>query len=330
MMGHIETKSVSNLATKRKKIDAKKKEIGFNPQPYIPPRAKTDIDAQSQSSTSSLTKAQRRRQRKKLTKNKLLTPTTSSSTTLGKATFVNSKSSNMTTANLLQFGIMNDAAEDSDDDDAMMKQMSKDVEREKKEDAQRKLQQQDIDSKSEPEKSEIDKMIEEDLSTTFHETAHLISSLSAQKTLKSVQYRLHEQHQNNNEQQQNQKQQHHHHQSSSSAADDAINSVPSMDLISQSLPVHFGTMFDGQSGSLFGSAVPSTNNLKSNKKVDVMPVIDQNEASEEVVVKKNVKDAWHGEWLTPENFKPIPKNEKSKKRKLKYVHCTCVCIHICM
>merc|ERR1712228_679987 len=306
MMNHIETKSVSNLPSKRKKIDAKKKEIGFNPQPYIAPKAKTDIDVRSQSSTSSLTKAQRRRQRKKMTKTKLLTPTKIS------AIKPLIKASNMTKSNLLQFGIIND--DDSDDGDALMKQMSKDVEREKKEDEQRKSIAADIDSKSEPEKSEIDKMIEEDLRTTFHETAHLISSLSAQRTIKSVQYRLHEQHQQN-EQQQQQKQ---------NMTELDVNTVPSMDLISQSLPVQFngdnvrfGTMFDGQSGTLFGNAVPSTNNLKSNKKVDVMPPIAQEKAID--VVKKNVKDAWHGEWLTPENFKPIPKNEKSKKRKIKNV-----------
>merc|ERR1712154_642668 len=111
--------------------------------------------------------------------------------------------------------------------------------------------------------------------------------MGAQKTLKSVQYRLHEQHQQN-EQQQQQKQ---------SIADldnnNNQNAVPSMDLISQSLPVQFsgdnvrfGTMFDGQSGTLFGNAVPSTNNLKSNKKVDVMPPIAQEKATD--VVKKNV------------------------------------------
>merc|ERR1712129_579078 len=73
--------------------------------------------------------------------------------------------------------------------------------------------------------------------------------------------------------------------------------VPSMDFNSQSLPVHFGTMFDGQSGSLFGNAVPSTQNLKSNKqKVDVMPAIvqEQEDEREQVVVdekSKNKKEA---------------------------------------
>merc|ERR1712083_286564 len=124
----------------------------------------------------------------------------------------------MTQSNLIQFGLINDDEVDSSDND--------------------------IDSKSEPEKSEIDKMIEEDLSTTFHETAHLISSLSAQKTLKSVQYRLHEQHQ----QQQPQREE-----------EEESAGVPSMDLVSQSLPVRFGTMFDSENsaGSLFGSTLPS-------------------------------------------------------------------------
>merc|ERR1712129_304661 len=221
-----------------------------------------------------------------------------------------------------------ESSSDSDDNaDAMMKKLTKKVERDKKEERER-----DIDSKSQPEKSEIDKMIEEDLSTTFNETAHLISSLSAQRTIKSVQYRLHEQHQQ---------------QPTAPAAIDENEptAVPSMDFNSQSLPVHFGTMFDGQSGTLFGNAVPSTQNLKSNKqKVDVMPAIvqEQEDEREQVVVKDekskkkkeanettvieeeiklkaNLKDAWQGEWLTPENFVKLPKNEGKKKHKLKNV-----------
>merc|ERR1712129_359021 len=99
------------------------------------------------------------------------------------------------------------------------------------------------------------------------------------------------------------------------------------------------------SGSLFGNAVPSTQNLKSNKqKVDVMPAIvqepeDEREQGvvkkekskkkkeadettvieEEIKLKANLKDAWQGEWLTPENFVKLPKNEGKKKRKLKNV-----------
>merc|ERR1719410_1457634 len=51
-LAHIETKSVSNLPMQRKKIDAKKKEIGFNPTPLIrppavPPKAKTNVDGVS-------------------------------------------------------------------------------------------------------------------------------------------------------------------------------------------------------------------------------------------------------------------------------------------
>merc|ERR1712003_75896 len=32
-------------------------------------------------------------------------------------------------------------------------------------------------------------------------------------------------------------------------------------------------------------------------------------------IKANVKDAWEGEWLTPENFTKLPRNENSKKKK---------------
>merc|ERR1712204_31966 len=79
----IETKSVSNLPMQRKKIDAKKKEIGFNPTPYIrpPAKAKTEIDSNASlpDDIAALSKAAKRRQRKKFdqqTKNKLLsTPT---------------------------------------------------------------------------------------------------------------------------------------------------------------------------------------------------------------------------------------------------------------
>eukprot|EP00483_Globobulimina_turgida_P001290 UN01292 len=36
-------------------------------------------------------------------------------------------------------------------------------------------------------------------------------------------------------------------------------------------------------------------------------------------IKKTVHDAWNGAWLTPDNFKPIPKNDRRKKQKLQNV-----------
>eukprot|EP00488_Nonionellina_sp_1-RS-2012_P001450 TRINITY_DN232_c0_g1_i1.p1 TRINITY_DN232_c0_g1~~TRINITY_DN232_c0_g1_i1.p1 ORF type:complete len:341 (+),score=112.08 TRINITY_DN232_c0_g1_i1:553-1575(+) len=124
------------------------------------------------------------------------------------------------------------------------------------------------------EKSEIEKMIEEDLKTTFNETASLISSLSAQSNrhLKPV-------------------------------MKSEAHSTPIVSQISGN--VGFGTMFNGKTGSLFGDT----------QTLDALKV---NERQGSTGTKKTVVDAWKGEWLTPENFKSIPKNAaKNSKKKLK-------------
>merc|ERR1712154_264634 len=90
---------------------------------------------------------------------------------------------------------------------------------------------------------EIEKMIEEDLSTNFQETATLISSLSAHSSKQKEIYKQHNDKKKNNE---------------LSKLNEDDQTLPSMDT-SQSLPiqmnvdnVRFGTMFNGAHGSIFG------------------------------------------------------------------------------
>eukprot|EP01083_Nonionella_stella_P065913 173106_1 len=116
-------------------------------------------------------------------------------------------------------------------------------------------------------KSEIEKMIEEDLKNTFNETASLISSLSTRST-------------------------------PTMATQSEAHSMPILSPATHNNaapPVPFGTMFNGAHGSLFsGKEAPAA------KK------------------KKTIADAWEGEWLTPDNFRAIPKNAAKSKKKLKH------------
>lgn len=173
----------------------------------------------------------------------------------------------------------------------------------------------DIEVKSNG-KSEIEKMMEEDLNITFNETASLISSLSVQqkKHKKPEKYEP---------------------------------SLPSMDPHAQSLPeilsphnasyvashhvptakvddARFGTLFKGSTGSIFGGDGKKENTEKQAVNAP-LPPLTQNEPTKDVLppsepIKKTVNDAWNGEWLSPQNFKAVPKNTKNKKKKLKFSH----------
>ena len=239
----------------------------------------------------------------------------------------------LTDENLLSFNMVEekDGEESSDDEgDEILKAMALDediksikelVKRDKDKEAETR-------SNAESEKSEIEKMIEEDLTTTFHETASLISSLSEQLTKQFAQF--------------NQMQ----HRLLNNQFGGNPQPLPRM-AQSQSLPVTadnvaFGSLFAGQQGTVFGAkndvgAIVSSPlpPLSQNQASDpyagaaahtpTLPTIQQQKS--DPIKKITTRDALNGNLSTPDNFSENDRNKKKKKPKLQLI-CTCNLINL--
>jgi len=82
----------------------------------------------------------------------------------------------------------------------------------------------------------------------------------------------------------------------------------------------FGTLFAGKAGSVFGTAATGgvsagaagtgTESVDPNK--SPLPPLHQNVTTEPV--KRTIKDAWNGEWVSPENLKETATSTKKKKK----------------
>jgi len=162
------------------------------------------------------------------------------------------------------------------------------------------------DAQSESNKSNIERMVEEDLTKTFDETASLLSEMSA-----------HSQRQKLNAMQRN-----------LTSKGKGLKGG-NVDIAPQSAPsAGFGTLFTGASGSLFQSDASAEANKSrpTPSPRPISPLPESGQSTQSVQSKQNVKkktvgDAWHGDWLTPDNFKKQSGsvNKKSKKVKLRDV-----------